>query len=79
MIAEPKHKYGQQEQVTVRNHNKSTALERSDLKYWGGLNRIYGYPSSPSASVMAQNIQLLGAWRFSYSSMDHHGKQINHR
>ena len=35
IIAEPKYKYGQQEQVTVRNHNKSTALERSVLKYWG--------------------------------------------
>ena len=29
IIAEPKFKYGQQEQVTVRNHNRSTALERS--------------------------------------------------
>ena len=28
-MAEPKYKYGQQEQVTVRNHNRSTALERS--------------------------------------------------
>ena len=36
MTAEPKYKYGQQEQVTVRNHNRSTALERSVLKYWGG-------------------------------------------
>ena len=26
----------------------------------GGLNRFYGYPTSPSASVMAQNIQLVG-------------------
>ena len=26
----------------------------------GGLNRFYGYPTSPSASVMAQNIQLFG-------------------
>ena len=33
IIAEPKYKYGQQEQVTVRNHNRSTALERSVLKY----------------------------------------------
>ena len=32
-MAEPKYKYGQQEQVTVRNHNRSTALERSVLKY----------------------------------------------
>ena len=35
IIAEPKYKYGQQEQVTVRNYNRSTALERSVLKYWG--------------------------------------------
>ena len=35
IIAEPKYKYGQQEQVTVRNHNRSTALERSAFKYWG--------------------------------------------
>ena len=35
-MAEPKYKYGQQEQVTVRNHNRSTALERSVLKYWRG-------------------------------------------
>ena len=31
-IGEPKYKYGQREQVTVRNHNRSTALERSVLK-----------------------------------------------
>ena len=29
--------------------------------YWGGgLNRFYGIPTSPSASIMAQNIQLFG-------------------
>ena len=57
MIGEPKYKYGQQEQVTVRNHNKSTALERSVLNTrGGGLNRFYGIPTSPSVSVMAQNI-----------------------
>ena len=28
-MAELKYKYGQQEQVTVRNHNRSVALERS--------------------------------------------------
>ena len=33
IIGEPKYKYGQQEQVTVRDHNRSTALERSVLKY----------------------------------------------
>ena len=35
IIGEPKYKYGQQELVTVRNHNRSIALERSALKYWG--------------------------------------------
>ena len=30
IIAEPKYKHGQQEQVTVKNHNRSTALERSE-------------------------------------------------
>ena len=48
IIGEPKYKYGQQEQVTVRNHNRSTALERSILKYWGlkpvlrDPNLVYG-------------------------------------
>ena len=44
------------------NHNRSTALERS-VKITGGgggLNRFYGIPTSPSASVMAQNLQLFG-------------------
>ena len=35
IIGEPKYKYGQQEQVLVRNHNRSTALERLILKYLG--------------------------------------------
>ena len=33
IIGEPKYKYGQQEQATVINHKRSTALERSVLKY----------------------------------------------
>ena len=53
IIGEPKYKYGQQEQATVRNHNRSTALERSVLKYWGGgLNRFYGIPTSPLGSAV---------------------------
>ena len=35
IIGEPKYKYEQQEQATVRNHNISTLLERSVLTYWG--------------------------------------------
>ena len=42
IIAEQKYKYGQQEQVTVRNHNRSTALERSVLKYWGAETGFMG-------------------------------------
>ena len=42
------------------NHNRSTALERSVKITGGRLNRFYGIPTSPSASVMAQNIQLFG-------------------
>ena len=30
------------------------------IKTLGGLNRFYGRPTSPSASIMAQNIQLFG-------------------
>ena len=30
------------------------------IKILGGLNRFYGRPTSPSASVMAQNMQLFG-------------------
>ena len=59
IIAEPRYKHVKQEQVTVRNHNRSTALERSVLKYWG-LKPVLRDPTSPSASVMAQNIQLFG-------------------
>ena len=58
IVAESKYKYGQQEQVTVRN------LGTVSIKILGGegggLNRYYGNPNSPSASVMAQNIQLFG-------------------
>ena len=36
----------------------------------GGLNRFYRRLTSPSASIMVQNIQLFGyAWRFSNSMM----------
>ena len=35
-------------------------LETASKKPLGGLNRFYGYPTSPSASIMAQNIQLFG-------------------
>ena len=42
------------------NHNRSISLERSVKLPGGGgvLNRFYGIPTSPSTSVMAQNISL---------------------
>ena len=45
--------------------NKYEAQQKCRLgtvskKLLGGLNRFYGYPTSPSASIMAQNIQLFG-------------------
>ena len=54
IIDEPKYKYGQQEQVTVRIHNKTTAMERLVLKYLGAQTGFTG--TQPQASVMAQNI-----------------------
>ena len=42
---EPRQKYG---------------LGTVSIKILGALNRFYGIPTSPSASVMAQNIQLFG-------------------
>ena len=33
IIGKQKYKYGQQEKATVRNNDRSTALERSVLKY----------------------------------------------
>ena len=35
-------------------------LETVSIKILGDLNRFYGIQTSPSASVMAQNIQLFG-------------------
>ena len=48
IIAKPKYKYGQQEQVTVRSHNRSTALEWSVSKYLrggGGLKPVLSVPN----------------------------------
>ena len=59
IIAEPKYKYGQQNKYSKEPQQKYR-LETVSIKILGGLNRFYGYPTSPSASVMAQNIQLFG-------------------
>ena len=45
IIGEPTYKYGQQEQVIVRNHNRSTALELSVLKYRWGLKMVFRDPN----------------------------------
>ena len=48
----------------ITNKNEPQQKHRlgtvSKNKILGGLNRFYGYPTSPSASTMAQNIQLFG-------------------
>ena len=36
------------------------------IKILGGLNRFYGHPTSPSASIMAQNIQAIMAKNLSW-------------
>ena len=44
IIAEPKYKYGQQEQITVRNRNRSNALEvdkRTMVKPYAQHTPIY--------------------------------------
>ena len=53
IIGKLKYKYGQQEQDTVRDLGKGSI---KILGGGGGLNRFYGIPTSPSASVMAQKI-----------------------
>ena len=81
IIAEPKYKYGQQEQVTTtevppwKGQYKNTGGGAG-----GGFNRFYGIPTSPSASIMAQNIQLFGPRDgFLTHQWITIGKQINHR
>ena len=62
IIAEPKYKYGQQEQVIVRNHNRSTTLEWSVLKYGGGgggLDRNVLRPTPGDPWGVAQAIETL--------------------
>ena len=39
---------------------KKCRLGTVSKKLLGGLNRFYGYPTSPPVSIMAQNIQLFG-------------------
>ena len=46
-MSKPKYKYGQQEQVTVNNYNRNTALERSVLKYWMALTGFTGSQPRP--------------------------------
>ena len=55
----------QQLNQSINKDNKNSTepqqkyrLGTVSIKVLGGLNRFYGRPTSPSASVMAQNIQL---------------------
>ena len=58
IIAEPKYKYGQQEQVTSKEPQQKYRLGTVSIKILGGLNPFYGNPTSPSASIITQDIQL---------------------
>ena len=60
IVAEPKYKYSRQEQKKRKEPQQKYRLGTVSTNILGGLNRFYGYPSSPSASIMAQNIQLFG-------------------
>ena len=76
IIAEPKYKYGQQEQVTVRNHNRSTPWN-GQYKNTGGLKPVLRDPNlALSFHHASKHTVVRSAWRFSNSSMDHHGKQM---
>ena len=55
IIAKPKYKYGQQEQVTVRNHNRSTAIFSFQIQ----INYVLLYIIMP--------FETFDMWRFIYS------------
>ena len=66
------------------NHNRSTALERSvNITGGGGGGGLKPVLRDPNLALSfyhgSKHIVVRSAWRFSNSSMDHHGKQINHR
>ena len=57
------------------NHNRSAALERSVKKLLGGLNRFYGYPTSPPASIMALKVtkyvtNIIAEPKYKYGQQD---------
>ena len=58
IIGEPKYK--QARTSNNKDPQQKYRFGTVSIKILGGLNRFYGYPTSPSASVMAQNIQLFG-------------------
>ena len=79
IIAEPKCKYGQQEQVTVRNHNRSTVWN-GQYKNTRGLKLVLRVPNLALSFYHGSKHKVVrSAWRFSNSSTDHQGKRINHR
>ena len=82
IIGEPKYKYGQQEQVTVRNYNSSTSELKEGMAGGGGggcLNRFTGTQPRPQLLLWLKTYLVVrSAWRFSNSSMAHHGRQLNH-
>ena len=65
--------------LSLTEPQQKNRLGTVSIKILGGLNRFYRRLTSPSASIMAQNIQLFGPRGGFLTSMDHHVKQINHR
>ena len=69
----------QQANITNMNHNRSTALELS-VKVTGGLKPVLRDPNLALGFCHgSKHTAVQSTWMFSNSSMDHHGKQINHR
>ena len=67
IIAELKYKYGQQEQVTVRNRNRTSNSKKPQQKYrlgtvsikiLGGLNRFMGTQPRPHILLYDKTIEL---------------------
>ena len=62
------------------NHNKTTALERSVMNYWGwGAYTSFMGPTSSTVSEVVQNIYLfvcVGAYRSSQKFLSHVGTEL---
>ena len=60
IIAEPKYKYRQQEQVTVRNHNRSTALKSDFIHFFFMILYMYIAPGQGLTTPWGRNFDFKG-------------------